>query len=104
MSQRDGEITMTETVCPVCDGGPGNDSACSCHIGFECEHHFHIAPWILTSNPPQEVHICCHCGERITHTKPSVKKHLIPDKCGKFHPERPGHCYIMMEREEKKEK
>ncbi len=68
-------------------------------------HHFHcIAMWVLTSDPPQEVHICCHCGERINRIKPLVKKHLIPDSCGKFHPERPGHCYTMMELAEKKEK
>ncbi len=63
-----------------------------------CEHHFHRAPWTLTTDPPQAVDICCHCGERKTTVLWPNARPPIPDDCGKFHPERPGHCFTMMER------
>ena len=56
---------------------------------WECEHHFHEAPWVLISNPPQAVDICCQCGERRTRMLPDTRPR-IPESCGKFHPEKPG--------------
>lgn len=65
------------------------------------KHHFHIAPYILLSDPPKEVYICCYCGDRREVLHFVQKKVPIPESCGKFHPEKPGHCFTMMEKKEK---
>ncbi|KKM77411.1 hypothetical protein LCGC14_1370290 [marine sediment metagenome] len=67
---------------------------------MDCEHHFHVAPWVLISDPPQAVDICCHCGERKTRVLWPNARPPIPDDCGKFHPERPGYAFTMMERDD----
>ena len=52
--------------------------------GIVCDHCWHDEPYILTSMPPQQPQVCCHCGEH--RILPNPYKEISMNGHGKYIP------------------